>query len=45
MVIDGEIQADFALNPEMLKKNFEVSRKKSEYLNLIWNLQISPINC
>jgi malate dehydrogenase (oxaloacetate-decarboxylating)(NADP+) len=30
MVIDGEIQADFALNPEMLKKNFffEVSRKK-----------------
>jgi malate dehydrogenase (oxaloacetate-decarboxylating)(NADP+) len=21
MVIDGEIQADFALNPEMLKKN------------------------
>jgi phosphotransacetylase len=35
MVIDGEIQADFALNPEMLKKNFlfKVSREKSEYLN------------
>jgi phosphotransacetylase len=30
MVIDGEIQADFALNPEMLKNKFlfEVSRKK-----------------
>jgi phosphotransacetylase len=34
MVIDGEIQADFALNPEMLKKiPFKISRKKSEYLN------------
>jgi phosphotransacetylase len=34
MVIDGEIQADFALNPEMLKKiSFQNSRKKSEYLN------------
>jgi phosphotransacetylase len=22
MVIDGEVQADFALNPEMLKKSF-----------------------
>jgi malate dehydrogenase (oxaloacetate-decarboxylating)(NADP+) len=22
LVIDGEVQADFALNPEMLKRNF-----------------------
>jgi malate dehydrogenase (oxaloacetate-decarboxylating)(NADP+) len=30
MVIDGEIQADFALNPEMLKKNslFQSAGKK-----------------
>jgi malate dehydrogenase (oxaloacetate-decarboxylating)(NADP+) len=34
MVIDGEIQADFALNPEMLKKNsFSKLAGKSEYLN------------
>jgi malate dehydrogenase (oxaloacetate-decarboxylating)(NADP+) len=29
MVIDGEIQADFALNPEMLKKiSFQLAGKK-----------------
>jgi hypothetical protein len=47
-LIIGEVQADFALNPEMLKENFlfKISRKKSKYLNffltLIW--LISPIN-
>jgi malate dehydrogenase (oxaloacetate-decarboxylating)(NADP+) len=26
MVIDGEVQADFALNPEMLKEKFPFSK-------------------
>jgi malate dehydrogenase (oxaloacetate-decarboxylating)(NADP+) len=37
LVIDGEVQADFALNPEMLKEKFPFSKlagKKSEYFNI-----------
>jgi malate dehydrogenase (oxaloacetate-decarboxylating)(NADP+) len=36
MVIDGEVQADFALNPEMLKEKFPFSKlagKKSQYFD------------
>ena len=35
MIVDGEIQADFALNPELLKEKFPFSKLagKSEYTN------------
>jgi malate dehydrogenase (oxaloacetate-decarboxylating)(NADP+) len=35
MVIDGEVQADFALNPEMLKEKFPFSKLagKSQYFD------------
>ena len=36
MIVDGELQTDFALNTEMLQGNFsifKISRKKSKYPN------------
>ena len=37
LVVDGEIQTDFALNKELAPKSipiFKIGRKKSEYLNI-----------
>jgi malate dehydrogenase (oxaloacetate-decarboxylating)(NADP+) len=34
LVIDGEVQADFALNPEMEKFSFSKLAGKSEYFNI-----------
>jgi malate dehydrogenase (oxaloacetate-decarboxylating)(NADP+) len=44
--IDGELQADFALNPEMLKKNFPFSKLVGKQVNaLIFpNLDSANIN-
>jgi len=35
MVVDGEIQADFALNPEMLQKKFPFSRLAGKKVNTL----------
>ncbi|UFH36635.1 NADP-dependent malic enzyme [Flavobacterium acetivorans] len=35
MVIDGEVQADFALNPEMLKEKFPFSRLAGKKVNTL----------
>ena len=35
VVIDGEIQADFALNPEMLKKEFPFSKLVDKKVNVL----------
>ncbi len=46
MVVDGEIQADFALNPEMLSKKFPFSKLAGKKVNtLIFpNLESANIN-
>jgi malate dehydrogenase (oxaloacetate-decarboxylating)(NADP+) len=35
MVVDGEIQADFALNPEMLAKEFPFSKLNGKKVNVL----------
>jgi malate dehydrogenase (oxaloacetate-decarboxylating)(NADP+) len=35
MVIDGEVQADFALNPEMLKEKFPFSKLAGKKVNTL----------
>ncbi|MFT4684164.1 MAG: malate dehydrogenase (oxaloacetate-decarboxylating)(NADP+), partial [Flavobacteriales bacterium] len=35
VVIDGELQADFALNPEMLKKEFPFSKLVDKKVNVL----------
>ena len=35
MVIDGELQADFALNPEMLAKEFPFSKLNGKKVNVL----------
>jgi malate dehydrogenase (oxaloacetate-decarboxylating)(NADP+) len=35
MIIDGEVQADFALNPEMLKEKFPFSKLAGEKVNTL----------
>ena len=35
MIIDGELQTDFALNPEMLKENFPFSKLAGKKVNAL----------
>ena len=35
MIVDGELQTDFALNPEMLKKNFPFSKLAGKKVNAL----------
>lgn len=35
LIVDGEVQADFALNPEMLKSKFPFSKLKSKKVNVL----------
>jgi malate dehydrogenase (oxaloacetate-decarboxylating)(NADP+) len=35
MVVDGEIQADFALNPELLAKEFPFSKLNGKKVNVL----------
>lgn len=35
LIVDGEVQADFALNPEMLKSKFPFSKLKNKKVNVL----------
>jgi malate dehydrogenase (oxaloacetate-decarboxylating)(NADP+) len=49
LIVDGEIQTDFALNPEMLQKKFPFSKLAGKKVNtlifLILIRQILPTSC